>query len=61
MMSYILEFFSMASLGHMEFPRLGVKLELQLRAYTPQPQKYQIQAPPATYTSAHSNAGPLTQ
>ena len=43
----------------MEVSRLGVESELQLPAYT-QPQKHQIQASSATYTSAHSNAGSLT-
>ena len=41
---------------HMEVPRLGVKLELQL----PQPHQCQIQATPATYITAHGNSGSLT-
>ena len=47
-------------LWHMDVPRLGVKLELQLPAYT-QPQQHQIWVVPVTYTAAHSNAGSSTQ
>ena len=42
---------------HMEVPRLGVKLELQL---PPQPQQLGIQAESATYTIGHGNAGSMT-
>ena len=53
--------FSFCFLGphpwHMELPRLGVKSELHLPAYTTQ---CQIQATSATYTTAHGNTGPLT-
>ena len=41
-------------LWHMEVPRLGVKLELQLPAYTT---ATQIQATSVTYTTAHRNGG----
>ena len=49
----------------MEVPRLGVKSELQLLAYTratatPEPQQRQIRAVSVTYTTAHGNAGSLT-
>ena len=44
--------------GHMEVPRLGVPVELQLPP-TPQPQQYRIQATYATYTTANGNAGSL--
>ena len=40
---------------HMEVPRLGVEFEL-----TPQPQQLQIRVAPATYTTAHGQAGSLT-
>ena len=43
----------------MEVPRLGVKLELQLLAYTPATATM-IQATSATYITAHVNAGSLT-
>ena len=46
-------------LWHMEVPRLGVELELQLPPI-PQPQQHQIRAESATYTTAHNNAGSLT-
>ena len=46
-------------LQHMEVPRLGVKWSCSCRP-TPQPQQYWIRAESMTYTSAHSNAGPLT-
>ena len=42
----------------MKVPRLGVKSELQLPAYTTQ--QLGIQAESATYTTAHGNAGSLT-
>ena len=45
---------------HMEVLRLGIKLELQLLAYIPQPQQLEIQAVSVTYTTAHGNAGSLT-
>ena len=38
--------------GHVEFPRLGVKLELQLQP-VPQPQQHWIRATSGTYTTAH--------
>ena len=53
----LLLLFLMATLWHMEIPRLGVELELQLPAYTMQ---HQIQAISMTYTTVHSNAGSLT-
>ena len=56
-------FFFFAFLGphpqHMEVPRLGVKSELQLLP-TPQPQQRQICTRSLTYSTAHSNTGPLT-
>ena len=39
---------------HMEIPRLGVKLELHLPAYTPL-QQCRIQVVSVTYTTAHGN------
>ena len=44
---------------HMEVPRLGVKLELQLLAYT-RATTTRIQAKSASYTTAHGNAGSST-
>ena len=44
---------------HMEIPRLGVQLELQLPVYTTAQPRW-IQAASATYTTAHGNAGSLT-
>jgi len=44
---------------HMEVPRLGVELELQLLAYDRRWQR-RIQASSAAYITAHSNAGSLT-
>ena len=44
----------------MEVPKLGVKLELQLPDYIPQPQQRQIQAESVTCAAACSNAGSLT-
>ena len=44
-------FFLWPHLPHMEVPRPGVKLELQLWP-TPQPQQYWIQAMPVTYAAA---------
>ena len=41
---------------HMEAPRLGVKLEVQLEA-TPQPQPRQIRAASASYLTACGNTG----
>ena len=41
---------------HMEVPRLGVGLELQLLAY-PQPQQHQTQSTSAIYTTAQCNTG----
>ena len=41
----------------MEVPRIGAELEMQLLAYTPQPQQCQIQATSVTYTTAHGNTG----
>ena len=43
---------------HMEVSRLGVKLELQLLAYTTAKES-RIRAKSATYITAHSNAGSL--
>ena len=43
---------------HMEVPRLGVQLELQLPQQQPQP--HRTQAESATYPTAHGNAGFLT-
>ena len=40
---------------HVEVPRLGVKSELQLLAYTT-PQQLGIQASSVTYTTAHGNS-----
>ena len=48
-------------LWHMDFPRLGVKLELQLPAIaTATARAVEGGAASATYTTAHSNAGSLT-
>ena len=47
-------FFLGPHLQHMEVPGLGVKLELQLPAYTTA-----TAAAPATYTEAFNNAGSL--
>ena len=47
---YLVFFAGGAHLRHIEVPRLGVKLELQLRL-TPEPQPHQIQAKSVTYTS----------
>ena len=55
-LSFFLFCFLGAHSGHMEVPRLGVELELQLSAYTTQ-QQLEIPAVSATYTTAHSNAG----
>ena len=44
----------------MEVPRLGVKSELQLPAFTTATAT-RIRAKSATYTTAHDNAGSLTQ
>ena len=46
-------------LWHMEDPRLGVHLELQLPA-CPQPQQHQIRAPFATYAATFGNTASLT-
>ena len=54
---FILYCFLGPHLWHMEVPRLGVKLELQLPAT---PQQHQISAVSATYTAAHSHSGSLT-
>ena len=55
--------FSLVFLGphpkHMETPRLGVELELQLPAPA-QPQQCQIPAASVTYTTAHRTIDPLT-
>ena len=45
---------------HMEAAKLGVRLELQLPAYTTQQQQHGIRAVPAPYTTAHGNARSLT-
>ena len=47
-------------LWHMEVPTLGVKLELS-GPPMPQAQQHQIRAVSSTYTTAHGNAGSLTQ
>ena len=54
-------------LWHMEVPRLGVELELQLASYVAthlhiytHPEQCGIQAKSVIYTTAHSNAGSLT-
>ena len=52
-------FFLLLHLRHMEVPRLGVGLELQLLT-TQQPQQRQIPATSAMYTTACSNARSLT-
>ena len=52
-------FFLRLHLWHMEVPRLGVKLELQLRPRS-QPQQHWIQAPSITYAAACGNTRPLT-
>ena len=52
-------FFLGPHLQHMEVPRLGTELELQLLTY-PQPQQCWIRSVSSTYTTAHSNAGSLT-
>ena len=44
-------------LWHMEGPRLGLELELQLPA-SPRPQQHQIRAASATYTTAWGSAKP---
>ena len=44
---------------HMEVPKLGAELELQLRPST-QPRQHWIQATPATYAAAHGNTRSLT-
>ena len=44
----------------MELPRLGVKSELRCQPAS-EPQQRQIRAVTATYTTAHGNAGSLTQ
>ena len=50
-----------AHLLHMEVPRLGVKLELQLTAYTKATETQDwSQATSATYTTVHSNTRSLT-
>ena len=46
-------------LWHMEVPRLGVKLELQLLVYTTATATRNLSAS-VTYTTVHSNAGSLT-
>ena len=48
-------FFLRLHLQHMEAPRLGIKLELQLWSI-PQLQQQQIQATSLTYTTAQGNA-----
>ena len=45
-------------LQHMEVPRLGVELELQLPAYTTAT-AYEIWVASVTHTAAHGNAGSL--
>ena len=60
---FLFSFFFSCFLGlylwHMEVPRLGAELELQLPA-GPQPQQHGIWAAPATYTTALSTTGSLT-
>ena len=50
-------FFLGPLLQHLEVPRLGVELKLQL---PPEPQPHRIQATFVTYTTAHINVGSLT-
>ena len=45
---------------HMEIPRLGVESELQLQAYTTATAT-RVRAASVTHTTAHGNAGSLTQ
>ena len=56
---FFLLFFLELHLWHMEVPKLGVELELQLLVYG-QPQQSGIQATSVTYTTARGNAGSLT-
>ena len=62
--SFVFLLLLLLSLGllprHMEVPRLGVESELYHRP-TPEPQQGGIRAASATYTTAHGNAGSLTQ
>ena len=51
--------FSGLHLWHMEVPRLGVDVELELPAYATAT-AMQIHTECATYTTAHGNAGSLT-
>ena len=51
-------FFLGPHLRHMEVPRLGVKWELQLLAYTTR--QHQIQAASVTYPAACGNTRSLT-
>ena len=55
--TYLINLFLWPHLEHMEVPRLGVELEVQLRRA---PQQHQIQASSATYTAAWGNARSLT-
>ena len=57
--SFFFFFFLGPHLWHMEVPRLGVKLELQLPAYTTATASWDPSSA-ATYTTAHSNSGSLT-
>ena len=56
---FILLIYLMPHVQHTKVPRLGVKSELQLTAYTTATAT-QDQAASATYTTAHGNAGSLT-
>ena len=63
LLKFFFFFFFLVFLGlhswHMEVPRLGVKLKLELPAYA-MAQQCQIWAVSVTYTIAHSNVGSLT-
>ena len=59
---FFLPFFLGPHLWHMEVPRLGCLIRtVAAGLHTPQPQQRGIQATPATYTTAHSNAGSFEQ
>ena len=61
---FVFCFFALFFLGpylrHMELPRLGVELEIQLLAYNNSHSNCEIQAASVTYTIAHSYAGSPT-
>ena len=56
---FVLIFFLGPPLQHMEVPRLGVKSELQLLAYTTATAMWDLSRI-CTYTTAHGSAGCLT-